>query len=96
MKQQVNIPDSILQKLRNLNNQKKEDFNLILIWYVIERLLYRLSKSRYSDRFVLKGAMLFSVWTGKSYRPTKDLDLLGFGNNSADGLKAVFQEICDI
>jgi hypothetical protein len=32
--------------------------------YVLERLLYRLSVSKYRDRFILKGALLLSVWAG--------------------------------
>ncbi|MEQ3693598.1 MAG: nucleotidyl transferase AbiEii/AbiGii toxin family protein [Thalassolituus sp.] len=62
--------------------------------YAIQRLLYRLSVSEYHDQFLLKGAMLFSVWTGDLHRPTKDIDLLGFGSNDIDVLVNDFKIIC--
>lgn len=76
-----NIVASVRQKLINLSKERGEDPNLILIQYGIERFLYRLSRSKQSDKFILKGAMLWAVWTGKSHRPTKDLDLLGYGDS---------------
>jgi hypothetical protein len=50
----------------------------------LERLLYRLSVSKHRDAFILKGALLFQLWTSEPYRPTRDLDLLGQGDGSAD------------
>ena len=61
-----------------------------------ERLLYRLSKSEFADRFILKGAALLLLWLGEPIRPTKDVDLLGFGDTSAEGLKRVFVDLCAI
>src|SRR3546814_7479834 len=61
--------------------------------YFIERLLFRLSLSPHRERFVLKGAMLFSLWAAAPYRATGDLDLLGMGENAPEQLAAVFQEI---
>jgi predicted nucleotidyltransferase component of viral defense system len=84
---------SIRQKLLNISNERKIDYNIILIWYTVERLLYRLGRSNYSDRYILKGAMLFSVWSEILFRPTKDIDFLGFGESSPEYLKAVFAEI---
>jgi len=91
-----NIPASVRQRLLNLSRERGEDFNLILTRYAVERLLYRLSVSPYANQFVLKGAMLLNIWTGYSYRPTRDLDLLGFGDSSAEWLASVFREICQI
>lgn len=82
------------QRLLNLSHAQGEDYYLILTRYALERLLYRLSVSRYSQQFVLKGALLFSVWTGEKYRPTRDLDLLGSGEASAERLRKTFKEIC--
>jgi predicted nucleotidyltransferase component of viral defense system len=67
----------------------------VLTRYAVERLLYRLSRSEHADRFVLKGAMLFQVWGGAPYRPTRDLDLLGHGDCSISGLEQVFRQICE-
>jgi len=91
-----NIVASVRQKLINISNERGEDPNLVFIRYAIERFLYRLSCSRQSGKFVLKGAMLWTVWAGKPYRPTKDLDLLCFGDASAEAIRVVFSEICKI
>jgi predicted nucleotidyltransferase component of viral defense system len=91
-----NITASVRQKLINLSKERGEDPNLVFIRYAIERFLYRLSCSKQSGKFILKGAMLWTVWTGKPHRPTKDLDLLGFGDASADTLRMLFVEICNV
>lgn len=70
-----------------------EDFNLILTRYGIERLLYRLSVSPHAERFLLRGAMLFALWTDKPHRPTRDLDLLGFGPTGTQEMESVFREV---
>lgn len=62
----------------------------------MERLLYRMSKSTHADRFILKGASLFLVWKGHSFRVTKDADFLAFEFLSEDGLAAIFDEIVGI
>jgi hypothetical protein len=72
------------------------DPNLLLTRYAIERFLYRLSRSPYAERFVLKGALLMLVWLGETLRPTRDADLLGFGELSDETLVTMFAEICDI
>ena len=91
-----NLVASIRQRLINLSKERREDPNLVFIRYAIERFLYRLSRSRQSGKFVLKGAMLWAIWTGRPHRPTKDLDLLGFGEASGDVLQAIFREICTV
>lgn len=59
--------------------------------------LYRLGRSKYRDKFALKGATLSSLWTGQTHRPTKDLDLLGRGlSSSIAELEALIREICEI
>lgn len=62
--------------------------------YGVERFLYRLSQSRHKDRFVLKGAALLSLWFDQPHRPTKDVDLLGFGENNLSTLEEIIREIC--
>lgn len=93
-RQAANLSASVRQRLLNLSRQRKEDFNLILSLYAIERLLYRLAQSPYADQYVLKGAVLFAVWTGHMHRPTRDLDLLGYGDASDETLMRIFREIC--
>jgi hypothetical protein len=70
------------------------DPNLVLARYGIERFLYRLSRSPYAERFVLKGALLLLVWLGETFRPTRDADLLGFGDVSAQSVARMFGECC--
>jgi predicted nucleotidyltransferase component of viral defense system len=91
-----NIAASIRQKLLNIATHEREDFGLILTRYALERLLYRLSQSRYGDQFILKGALLFQVWTHTKHRPTRDLDLLGKGEPSPERCQAVFREVCGV
>lgn len=96
MKQKIvtNLTASVRQRLLNLSRERQEDFSLVLSLYAIERLLYRLAQSPFAGQFVLKGAMLFAVWTGRLHRPTHDLDLLGYGDDSAQRLTEIFRSIC--
>ena len=87
---------SVRQRLMNWSAREALDFQLVLIRYGIERLLYRLSRSPYSDRFVLKGAMLFVAWEGWTPRPTRDVDLLGRGEHSLPSLQSIFQALCQV
>jgi len=91
----VNVAASIRQRLLNISRVQNVDFNRILTNYGLERLLYRLSISKYKDEFVLKGAMLFSYWSGDAYRATKDIDFLKSGEASIAYLTQVFTELCE-
>jgi predicted nucleotidyltransferase component of viral defense system len=93
-KEITNVPASILQHLRDYSSKKHVDYGLTLSNYSIERFLYRLSKSKYADQFVLKGAQLFRIWSDIPFRPTRDLDLLRFGSADIKELVQIFQEIC--
>jgi predicted nucleotidyltransferase component of viral defense system len=72
------------------------DPNLVLARYGMERFLYRLSQSPYADRFVLKGALLMLVWLGETIRPTRDADLLGFGELSQESFALVLRDVCAV
>ena len=89
-----NIVASIQARLVQRSHELDVEHQLTLARYGGERLLYRLSKSEFSDRLILKGAALLLVWLGETIRPTKDVDLLGFGDTSAEALKRVFVELC--
>lgn len=90
-----NVAASVHQRLLNESRARNVDFNLLLARFTNERFLYRLARSPYVDRFVLKGAMLLQIWLPEMGRPTRDLDLLGFGDLSADRLRVIFAELCD-
>jgi hypothetical protein len=72
------------------------DFQLLLTRYSLERLLYRISISPERDNFLLKGALLFDLWYDVPLRPTRDIDLLGFGLAEIPHLVAAFESICEI
>lgn len=95
-KRPADLAVSVRDQLLNLSRQSGENFELIILRYANERFLYRLSKSEYVDRFVLKGAMLFTLWTDASYRPTRDVDLLGYGDSSVESVAEMFQNICSV
>ena len=88
-----NLAASVRQRLLNLAQARAEDFGLVLTRYGIERFLYRLAQSEHCGQFVLKGALLFELWTQRAYRPTRDLDLEGQGENSIARIKRFFSEI---
>lgn len=91
----LSIPQSIKQRLANLARKRGEDFNRLLVRYALERFLYRLSQSEHQDKFVLKGAMLFTLWLPDQpmHRATKDLDLLGYGDPATEKVVSRLQEV---
>lgn len=91
-----NIVASVQARLGDRSRELGVPHQFTLARYGGERLLYRLSKSQFADRFVLKGAALLLLWLGEPIRPTKDVDLLGFGDTSADALKDVFVSLCAV
>lgn len=88
-----NIVASVQARLVQRSRELGVEHQLTLARFGGERLLYRLSKSEFADRFILKGAALLLLWLGETIRPTKDVDLLGFGDTSADSLKRVFMSL---
>ena len=89
-------PASIKQKLLNHARKTGLDFNALLIRFAMERLLFRLSISPYSEQFYLKGAMLFVLWENSAHCPTKDLDLLFIPEHDSEQLVETFQQIAAI
>lgn len=86
-------PTAVHRGLLAIARARGADFNAILVQYAIERFIDRLSRSGEVRRFVLKGAMLFRVWSGELHRPTRDVDFLGHGDPSpavvADAVRAI-------
>ena len=89
----TNRAASILQRLKNRARQEQESFDAVLNRFGRERLLYRIGISEYREQFLLKGAMLFALWYEMPHRPTRDMDLLGFGPGELFVLERVFREI---
>jgi hypothetical protein len=87
-----NMGASVRARLLNLTKDRNQPNDLLLTRYALERLLYRLSITKHRERFMLKGAMLMTIWFEDSFRPTRDLDLLGFGDPDPQAMLAVFRE----
>ncbi len=92
-KQPKDIAASVRQRLLNLAREEQRVFEVVLVAFGLERLIYRLSVSNYRERFVLKGGMLVTLWTADPGRFTRDVDFLGFGDDDEGQLKAAFAEI---
>ena len=91
-----NLAASVRTRLLNLSRERGEPLDRLMEQYATGRFLYRLAESEYRDRFILKGAQLFRVWSAEHHRPTRDLDLLGFGDSSEATIKSVFTELVQI
>ncbi len=87
---------SVRARLLNLARKTGQSHELLLTRYALERLLYRLTQTEHADRFVLKGAMLMTTWFDAPHRPTRDIDLLGFGDPKPHAMLEVFREVCSI
>jgi hypothetical protein len=96
VKKARNVAGSNRAKLLTLARNRGEDFQFLLGRWVVERFLYRLAGSAQKDSFVLKGAMLFLAWEGRLHRPTKDLDLLGFGSSDVLDVTDRIREVCAV
>jgi len=90
----TNFAASVHQRLLNKAKESSRPFNEILQYFAIERFIYRLSKSSHADRFILKGALMFSAWCAPASRPTMDIDLLGKIDNRLDTITAAMKDAC--
>jgi hypothetical protein len=88
----VNLPASIRARLKNRADELGMDLNQVLQYYAMERFLYRLSKTSWAERLIVKGAAMLRVWDGAIARPTKDIDFLGNIDNSPEAVAAIVKE----
>lgn len=96
-KKVTNIAASVKEKLMNYSKSNSLLFNSVLLQFLQERLLHRISKSAYVNNFTLKGALLFLAHDISRLRPTQDIDLLGNSlPNEVDDLAKIFYEISSI
>ncbi|NKK95780.1 nucleotidyl transferase AbiEii/AbiGii toxin family protein [Rhizobium leguminosarum bv. viciae] len=84
---------SIKQQLSNLARREGRVFEIVMVRYALERLLFRLSASDKADRFILKGGMLVTLWLEGDNRETRDVDFLGYGQADGETLKLIFADI---
>lgn len=69
-----NSAQAVKDKLRNISNEKNINFNAVLKFYMYDRFIERLSKSKYRDNIVLKGGFYLSSLFGIENRSTIDID----------------------
>jgi hypothetical protein len=93
-RQMMNLSASVLDRLRKQARERNLTFNEVLTYYGLERFLYRLSKSQYCDKFVLKGALVMLTWPGGPVRTTRDIDLRAFLSSDLEDVTRVIKEIC--
>ncbi|PJE01527.1 MAG: hypothetical protein CK429_35385 [Mycobacterium sp.] len=91
-----NLGASVRARLLSVSQANGQAFDLVLVRFALERLLYRISQSAHADRFVLKGAMVLMTWLDAPHRATRDLDLLGFGDPNPDDMLATFKDILSL
>ena len=89
-----NIVASIHQRLLNVSRQTDRAFNDLVMYYGIERFLYRLSQSAHADRVVLKGALMLQLWKAPATRITRDIDLLARISNDLEQIADVVRAVC--
>lgn len=90
------IAASVRARLLKFAKAEGADFNQVLIRFALERFLYRLSQSEHGERFLLKGALLFTLWYDMPHRSTRDADLLGFGASDLPSVAQTFREIVSV
>lgn len=90
------LATSVRARLLNVAKAQGADFNQVLVRFALERILYRLSQSAHADRFLLKGALLFTLWYDMPHRTTRDADLLGFGPSDLESITQTFREIASV
>ena len=91
-----NLAASVRARLLNVAKAQGSDFQQVLVRFALERILYRLTQSPHADRFLLKGALLFTLWYDMPHRATRDADLLGFGASDPESVAQVCREIAAI
>lgn len=69
-----NSAQAVKDKLRNISKEKNIDFNSVMRFYMYDRFVERLSKSKYKDNFILKGGFYLSKLFGLDNRSTMDID----------------------
>lgn len=89
-----NLQASVLARLKNLSRETNQTLNQLLIYFGLERFLYRLSKSEHRDKFVLKGALVMRTWPTGITRMTRDIDFRSYAEPNADSIIQLLKEVC--
>ena len=92
-----NSGKSIRTKLLNVAKKENVFYQTILTRFFQERLLFRMSQTRYRNNFFLKGGALMYAYERFAARPTLDIDFLGKNiSNEGPSIVSAFKEICSV
>ncbi len=89
-----NIGASVRGQLQNKAKEKHRPFAEVLQYFGMERFLYRFSCSEYADKFILKGALMFTVWHVPERRTTLDIDFLARFDNQIASIERMIKDVC--
>jgi predicted nucleotidyltransferase component of viral defense system len=90
------VAASVRARLYAVARERGVELQRVLTEFAVERLLYRLGASPHRDRFVLKGATLFRLWSDERSRATWDVDFLGRGASGVQDVAGVVGDLCGI
>jgi len=97
MKEDIkNIEASVRARIQNKAKEANRSFAEVLQYYGMERFLYRFSCSKYADKFILKGALMFTVWQVSQRRTTLDIDFSARYNNQIMSIEKVIKDVCRV
>ena len=97
MSENKNMAASVRERLLRIAKQEKIDFDQVILLYMQERLLYRVSQSKYSKNLFLKGGLFLFNVLGLKSRSTQDIDLLARNISNDDRiLQRVFKEVASV
>ncbi|MBL7131066.1 MAG: nucleotidyl transferase AbiEii/AbiGii toxin family protein [Candidatus Omnitrophica bacterium] len=82
--------------LQNKARETNRPFVEVLQYYGMERFLYRFSRSKYTDKFILKGALMFTVWQVPERRTTIDIDFSARYDNQIAAIEKVIKDVCKV
>ncbi len=91
-----NIGASVQGRLQNKAKETNRPYAEVLQYYGMERFLYRFSQSDYAEQFILKGALMFTVWDIPERRTTVDIDFLGRIDNKVENIESLVRDVCKI
>lgn len=91
-----NIQASVRAQLQNKAEEANRPFAEVLQYYGMERFLYRFSRSKYADKFILKGALMFTVWQVPERRTTLDIDFSARLDNQLASIEKVIKDVCKV
>lgn len=89
------ISASVHHRLLNKARESSRPFNELFQYFSMERFIYRLSKTSHAQKFILKGALMFTAWNVQATRTTKDIDFLGKLENNVETMTAVMKDACN-